>query len=430
MTEHHAAASLPQVGQHGRDRVLRGALVSFPFDLQARLVDARELQDVYEIGVAMLARIPGTIGLKVLQRNDSGDLVVVHAWRSPVSATSLLADDDLGRTVLKHWIATHGIGRSPQEFARPFTDPACPGWLLIPMLAGNELIGAIAAERRDGEVFSYSVEDVIAFSAAAAGMAWGIQTVFLRDRTDMLAMQESRDDIASQERREIGRELHDGVVQDLAYINLKLELAERYADAQPQQARAELTASRSLLERAVTELRRTIGDLRRPPASRHGITGQLRALVTTMPQGATDVEMDFRQVSGVQLVPEVERAVVGIVREAVQNVRKHANAQSIRLEVRRADDELRVLVTDDGMGMQRSHTPGHFGMEQMRELAEDLGGTLDVESGPGRGTSIEARLPLVLPAEPRSGGYSGLAASESVSDGAATFISAGPEWGA
>lgn len=409
---------------------MRGPLISFPFDLQARLVDARELEDVYEIGVAMLARIPGTIGLRVLQRNDRGDLVLVHAWRSPMAAPSALTDEDIGRVVLKHWIATHGIGRSLQEFSRPFTDPACPGWLLIPMLAGNELIGAIAAERRDGEVFAYSMEDVIAFSASAVGMAWGIQTVFLRDRTDLLTTPESRDDIAAQERREIGRELHDSVVQDLAYVNLKLELAERYAEQQPEQAQSELAASRDLLERAITELRRTIGDLRRPPVSRHGITGQLRALVTTMPPGATDVEMDFRQVSGVQLVPEVERAVVGIIREAVQNVRKHANAQSIRLEVRRADDELLVLVADDGDGMQRGSQPGHFGVEQMRELAEDLGGTLDIDTGPGRGTTIEARLPLVLPAEPRAGAPSGLAASESSSNGSDTFISVGLGLGA
>ncbi|MDQ3548974.1 MAG: ATP-binding protein, partial [Chloroflexota bacterium] len=115
----------------------------------------------------------------------------------------------------------------------------------------------------------------------------------------------------------------------------------------------------------------------------------------------------------VQLVPELERAVVGIVREALQNVRKHANAQSVRLEVRRAEDELRLYVIDDGVGMLNGSGPsGHFGMEIMRELAEDMGGTLQIDSESGRGTRIEAYLPLVLPAISAFSDSSGLAAAE------------------
>jgi signal transduction histidine kinase len=281
------------------------------------------------------------------------------------------------------------------------------------MLFGDELIGAIAAERRDGQSFTYAPEDIVAFAAAAAGMAWGIQTIFLRDRSDPTTQQEARDDLLAQERREVGRELHDNVVQDLAYVNLKLELAEKYASSNPAMVPSELVAARELLDRAITELRRTIGELRRPAAARRGITGQLRALVGNMAPDAPEFEVDFKQISGVQLVPELERAVVGIVREAIQNVRKHANAQSVRLEVRRADDELRLYVVDDGVGMLSGIGPnGHFGMEIMRELAEDLGGTLHIDSESGKGTKIEAYLPLVLPAVSAFNDSSGLAAAE------------------
>jgi signal transduction histidine kinase len=175
----------------------------------------------------------------------------------------------------------------------------------------------------------------------------------------------------------------------------------------------EIQAARELLDRAITELRRTIGELRRPTPARRGITGQLRALVGHMAPDAPEFEVDFKQISGVQLVPELERAVVGIVREAIQNVRKHANAQSVRLEVRRAEDELRLYVIDDGVGMLDGNGPhGHFGMEIMRELAEDLGGTLHIDSESGRGTKIEAYLPLVLPAVSAFSDSSGLAAAE------------------
>ena len=395
------------------DRMLRNSLASFPFDLQSRLVDTRAVQDVYEIGVAMLARIPGTVGVRIFQRDDRGELIVVHAWHSPLATSSMVTNEDLAQVTHKRWIETHGVGRSLHEFARPFTDSQYPSWLLVPMLFGDELIGAIAAERRDGQSFTYAPEDIVAFAAAAAGMAWGIQTIFLRDRTDVASQHEAREDLLAQERREVGRELHDNVVQDLAYVHLKLELAGRYAISNPAMVQGEIHAARDLLDRAITELRRTIGELRRPPPARRGITGQLRALVGQMEPDTPEFEVDFKQISGVQFVPELERAVVGIVREAIQNVRKHANAQSVRLEVRRAEDELRLYVIDDGVGMHNGRGPsGHLGMEIMRELAEDMGGTLQIDSESGRGTRIEAHLPLVLPAVSAFSDSSGLAAAE------------------
>jgi signal transduction histidine kinase len=415
VTSQHPVAQSPRVrGETAAlDRMLRNSLASFPFDLQTRLVDARTVQDVYEIGVAMLARIPGTVGVRIYQRDDRGELIVVHAWHSPLAKSSAVTNEDIAQVIHKRWIETHGVGRSLHEFARPFADPHHPSWLMVPMLFGDELIGAIAAERRDGQSFTYAPEDIVAFAAAAAGMGWGIQTIFLRDRTDALGQQEAREDLLAQERREVGRELHDNVVQDLAYVNLKLELADKYANINPSAVPGELAAARELLDRAITELRRTIGELRRPAAARRGITGQLRALVGHMAPDAPEFEVDFKQISGVQLVPELERAVVGIVREAIQNVRKHANAQSVRLEVRRAEDELRLYVIDDGVGMLNGEGPhGHFGMEIMRELAEDLGGTLQIDSESGKGTRIEAYLPLVLPALSSFNDSSGLAAAE------------------
>lgn len=403
-----AVSSLPRPGSRpldtgdnaAMDRLLRHSLTSFPFELQARLFEARSLHDIYDIGVAMLACIPATIGVRIYQRDDRGEARVAHAWQSPFAAASPISGDQLGQAIHQRWIATHRVGAGVKEFARPFAAPSAPAWLVAPMLAGDELIGAIAAERRDGGSFPYAPEDIIAMSAAAAGMAWAIHSIFLRDRTDALDDPAEREELLTQERRQIGRELHDNVVQDLAYVNLKTELADKYLTDNPAIARGELRAARELVDRAILELRRTIGELRRPAPARRGITGQLRSLVSGMEPAAPSLDVDFKQISGVQLVPEVERAVVGIVREALQNVRKHSRAQSVKLEVRRAEDELRVYVTDDGVGIDDGHhgVRDSFGMDLMRELAEDLGGTLKVMSNEGLGTTIHAYLPLVLPA--------------------------------
>lgn len=399
----------PVLKDRGRKRSLETPLASFPFDLQSRLIDATSIQDVYEIGVAMIARIPATIGVRVFQRDDHGELLLVQAWQSPYVGESSATPEELGKALHQRWIAAHRVGHNTLEFARPFYLSNHPRWLVVPMLAADELIGAVAAERRDGETFPYAPEDVVAFAAAAAGISWGIQSIFLRDKTDLLNTAETKTEIINQERRQIGRELHDNVVQNLAYLNMKMEIIEKYITTNPGIAQNELSAARSLLDRSITELRRTIGEARRPVAQRRGITGQLRSLASSIAIDASEFEMDLKQISGLRLMPEVERAVVGIVREALQNVRKHAQANSVRLDVQRTEDELLVCVYDDGVGIPAdgpSAPPDHFGIEQMRELAEDLGGRLSIHSGPGGGTSIEAALPLTVP-----GGYHGTRSS-------------------
>src|SRR5690606_10337183 len=133
-----------------------------------------------------------------------------------------------------------------------------------PMLARDELIGAIAAERRDGGTFPFAPEDIVAFAPAAAWISRGIQARFLRYKTNLLTNAEARAEIVNQERRQIGRELHDNVVQNLAYLNMKMEIVEKYVTQNPAIAQNELAAARSLLDRSITELRRTIGEARRP----------------------------------------------------------------------------------------------------------------------------------------------------------------------
>jgi signal transduction histidine kinase len=428
MSTRPGSRPLDSASNAAMDRLLRHSLTNFPFELQARLFEAQSLHEIYEIGVAMLTRIPATIAVRIFQRDDTGEARVVHAWQSPYYAGQAALSDELGQAIHQRWIAAHRLGHGIKEFARPISVATCPSWLLMPMLVGDELIGAIAAERRNSEVFPYAPEDVVAMSAAAAGIAWAIHSMFLRERTDVLSDPAARAELLSRERRLIGRELHDTVVQDLAYVNLKLEVGEQLLPDELDAARVQFQAARAAMEHAIIELRRTIGELRRPAPARRGITGQLRSLVSSMQPEAPELDVNFLHISGVQLVPEVERAVVGIVREALQNVRKHSRAQSVKLEVRRAEDELRVYVSDDGVGMHgQPRVPGResFGMDLMRELAEDLGGTLHVESDEGKGTQIQAYLPLVLPAEPADDGYDSRLASDIRVEQTASATSAG-----
>lgn len=376
-----------------------GAGLAYPFELQARLLEATTIPELFEQASTMLARVPGTIGAWVYQRDARGTLVLVRQWRASQAQVSPLSGDELGALVHQRWIAAHRLGHSAAEFARPFVPPGFSPCLVVPMLIGEELIGALAVERRDGDIFPYAPEDVVVLAAIAAITAQCMQTIVLRQRVADLDQAAETQEAVEQERRRIGRELHDGIVQDLAYLRLKLEMMARLIPQDPARAQDEALQITEQINRSIAALRETIGDLRRPRPPARGLTGQLRELASRMVATETsqpEVALALDELSGVRLAPEVERAVVGIVREALQNIRKHANAASVRVEVQRQGDDLHVLVADDGVGMEERPAPseGHFGLEQMRELAEDMGGSLEIVSSSGRGTRVQAVIPL------------------------------------
>lgn len=393
------SAATSRAHPHTRRFPTGGLGVAYPFELQARLLDAQTIGDLFEITASMLARVPGTIGAWIYQRDARGTLVLVRQWRASQAEVSPLSGDDLGALIHQRWIAAHRLGHSSAEFARPFVPPGYNASLVVPMLIGEELIGALAVERRDGEIFPYAPEDVVILASIAAITAQSVQMIVLRQRVADLDQAAEQHEAVERERRRIGRELHDGIVQDLAYLRLRVEMLARSLPPEARQTQEQMLECCQQINRSIASLRETIGDLRRPRPPARGITGQLRELASRMSGTAAaqpSVALDLAELRDVRLAPEVERAVVGIVREALQNIRKHANATSVRVEVEREDDELHVYVVDDGAGMDElpEIVEGHFGLEQMRELAEDMGGSLKIESGTGRGTRVHALIPL------------------------------------
>jgi two-component system nitrate/nitrite sensor histidine kinase NarX len=236
--------------------------------------------------------------------------------------------------------------------------------------------------------------DLAAITTVAANTSQSLQILVLRSR---IAEQELQTDV-EQARREFGRTLHDGIVQDLAYMNLKLEMLERRVGPEIPEVSESIETIRKQVNLSITNLRSLITDLRRRHSPAPGITAQLRDFSAHIPD-PTSHERHDEERNGMELAPEIEKAVIGIVREAIQNIRKQANASDVRVEVQLEDEELLVTVADDGVGFGDRFPvtrEGHFGMEQMRELAEDMGGSMLVESVPGSGTRVHARIPLIL----------------------------------
>lgn len=195
-----------------------------------------------------------------------------------------------------------------------------------------------------------------------------------------------------QERRRIGRELHDEAGQSLLVLRLRLEMLEREA---PERLRPGLVDARATAERIVVELRRIVAALSPALLERLGLAAALRqmaARIGTACGAAVRVSIRGRVASLPVVVQEV---VYRVAQEALQNAAKHARAGRVNLSLDSTDKTVRLGVTDNGAGFAVGAVrPTGFGLRGMRERAGLLGASLEVSSAPGKGTSVILKLPL------------------------------------
>jgi len=204
---------------------------------------------------------------------------------------------------------------------------------------------------------------------------------------------------ASNERRRISQELHDGVAQELTGVVLALEGCQRALDRDP-------SALGPQLAKAARDARATLSDVRQYMAALRQTeeSGGLN-LPVTVARLADDlrrqsgVAVDFEE-SGAerQLEPFVERAVIRIIGEGLRNVGQHSGASNAKVILRYDDEQVVATIEDDGKGFESNELDtaeerGHYGIVGMRERAEGVGGQLVVRSEPGRGTIVRATIP-------------------------------------
>ena len=195
-------------------------------------------------------------------------------------------------------------------------------------------------------------------------------------------------------RRRLERNLHDGAQQRLAALSLSLRLAESRLPTDPAQAAELLTAARDELARALDELRELARGLHPNVLTDRGLGPALESLVVRSPF-PVDVE-----VPGERLAPAIEAAAYYVAAEALANVAKYAHAASAGVRIAEDDGqgEIVVEVTDDGIG--GADPSRGSGLKGLEDRVAALDGTLEIESPPGAGTRIRARIPTARRAIP------------------------------
>lgn len=203
------------------------------------------------------------------------------------------------------------------------------------------------------------------------------------------------------ERLRIARDLHDGPAQVLSNLALEAEIIERLLKRDPQLVAAELQEFRNSVTNAVADIRRFMFDLRPDSLDDLGLVATLRRLTTEWQQ-RTDVVCRLNIVGDERrLAASIEEALFRIIQEALNNVRHHAAAKTVEVNLDFGAERVSLRVRDDGRGFDPDAEPPEgarrqLGVVGMRERAAAVGGHLDVRSTPGQGTEIQGDFPVAL----------------------------------
>lgn len=198
----------------------------------------------------------------------------------------------------------------------------------------------------------------------------------------------------SRERNRLARELHDVLAHTLSGVAVELEGLRATMRHDPEYAAALLNHSLHAIREGLTETRRALHELRAKPLEDLGFALAIQSLAESYASRA-DFHLDLAIDHDLGDVPaRLQQSVYRIAQEALVNVTDHAQADNVRLELKRDHNYILLIVRDDGCGFApgNSEYENHYGLLGMRERAEMIGGELSVESQVGKGTQVSFRL--------------------------------------
>ncbi|MFZ5814740.1 MAG: sensor histidine kinase [Bacillota bacterium] len=207
--------------------------------------------------------------------------------------------------------------------------------------------------------------------------------------------------VQEEERRHLAREIHDGPAQLLNSVVLRIDVCQRLVGQDPERLKHELVQLKDLVRLSIQDVRKIIFDLRPMALDDLGLVPALRQYLKDY-QARTGIETDFAFYGNDRRYnPAFEVALFRLCQEALTNVAKHAGATRVWVTVETTGgQEIKLTVKDDGVGFDpEAVRPGvggsKFGLVGMRERAELLSGSMEIQSAPGRGAKLTFLFPLV-----------------------------------
>lgn len=203
----------------------------------------------------------------------------------------------------------------------------------------------------------------------------------------------------SRERNRLARELHDTLAHSLSAVTVQLGAVETLWESSPDAARKLLTQADSSARNGLEEARRALQALRASPLEDLGLVLALETLAKeAAARTSAKLHLEMPEENLTTLEPHMEQSIYRVAQEALENCVHHAEATTLWVTLLHSADYIQLIVRDDGQGFDPAQTvpTGHYGVAGMQERAGVIGGTLQVESSLGEGTTVQLVLPLIL----------------------------------
>ncbi|MCL5958140.1 MAG: PAS domain-containing protein [Chloroflexi bacterium] len=368
------------------------------FRASQALISALDTQDILRATLDAIASSSVTAAIALLD-DDSTKLTVVDAQGVQAAGfvgrvlTVSQVCPDCRRAILEDKMPFCLARKSHADQLR-FFDDITSSFYAVPLIVEDRVIGALTLS--SVVPFDLCGDELQLLRSIANLAATAISKAQLYEQVRQTSAQ-LRQLLArtfraqEEERKRIALDTHDGVLQ-LVIGSLYEVQALRDSISDTGLSSSRLRTVENLLNEAVTEMREVIGHLRPPLVDDGDLVEALRTYVS-----------HYREVSGIPCTLESnglspvldsseELAVFRIVQEALQNVRKHADASLVKVTLEFSPSLVRVLVVDNGRSFEAGQVcqglPGHLGLVAMRERAESIGAKLTIEATPGCGTTV------------------------------------------
>jgi len=202
------------------------------------------------------------------------------------------------------------------------------------------------------------------------------------------------------ERKRVAREIHDGPAQLIANLVIKTELCEKLIDIDKDKAKEELSSLKGFLRSSLSDVRKIIYNLRPMSLDDLGLVPTLQRYISNYVE-ENNILVDFLVFGNPKpLKPVVELAAFRIVQEALTNIKKHSCAGNVSIRVEFTNEQVNLLISDDGKGFDKSmikaakQEDSGYGLLSMKERVELLNGKFDLKTAKGKGTKIFVSLLL------------------------------------
>jgi signal transduction histidine kinase len=357
---------------------------------------ARAFSDTFDIRTMLESTAEAVKGLTGMEKAvamlmDESGRFDLDSERAVVKGRKIEHPEEIWRAALLK------AAQEASSFSKPVVATLAGGestLLCVPVSFGTTTYGVIAgltSNTRDEALADVKTLEVI---AALAGIS-----------LSNLELMRAREQIAvTTERDRIARDMHDSLVQSLFSLLLQVETTIQSARKDPQRAVDKLQKVKEGIQSTIKEVREYIYELYPQALTDIGLKAAIKRVVSALNESAGSIYLQIGKLPDSIPLP-LENAALKVVQEAVSNAVRHSGASTINVEVDLIDNSLRVLVEDNGSGFVPSDVTSSIrageklGLRSMNERVRQLGGKLRIASSPGKGTRVEALIPVDLDTE-------------------------------